>query len=977
MPRTSETAFNPELARALRGKHPRWRDAIGAEQSGVLKDEPGLRPDIVIRHPGGTPVIVETEFEPADTVEDDARARLGKDIADTGNEVETTVAVRVPVALRGDQGRLAEQIAAAEFQYCVLTQTEDGPRRWPESGWLDGGIDDLAGLIEQMALSERRIAEGMRILEEGVSQAAKLLHVGLKDKYPATLTRIAASLHQEEGEQTSRMATAIFANALTVHSGIAGTHGVPPLDDLRSVVRKLAKGHVVEAWYYILDEINYWPIFKIALDVLLPLPDAVAQQTLHRLHGVARDLDGIGAVSTQDLAGQMFGRLIADRKFLATFYTLPSSAALLAELAVSKLEVDWGDAEAVKALRIADLACGTGVLLSATYRAVAARHRRGGGDDEALHRAMMEDALIGADIMPAATHLTASMLSSAHPTLTFGRTRIHTMPYGMQDQDSGRPPALGSLDLITSDEQPSLFGTGEHVLAGDNDGIEVNNHAEQGDEIRLPHASADLVIMNPPFTRPTNHEAGYEAPVPSFAGFATSADEQKHMSAGLKKIRAQLPEPAGDGNAGLASNFIDLAHQKVRPGGVLALVLPITVVSGGAWAAARRLLARHYRDISLITLAATGQTGRSFSADTGMGEALIVAVKRDAPIEADEADAPALYVNLRRRPRRTVDGAEVGRALARLPRPATGLIHIGEEEIGCYVRASLADGGCASLREPDAAAAALELPRGELRLPRLADPLPVPIAPLGDVGARGLVHRDISGAEKNKAGVPRGPFDVFPHRERTPTYPMLWAHDAARERRLLVAPDREGRARPGRDRHAIDVWGTATRLHFTLDFQINSQSLAACLTRERTIGGRAWPNFRVGGDPRQEEALALWANTTPGLIAFWWVGGRQQQGRVILTISNLPSLPVLDVRTLTEAQLRLAERLFTEFAARDFLPANEAYRDDTRQDLDRAVLCDLLSLPESILEPLSLLRRQWCEEPTVHGGKSTRPGGPG
>ncbi|MDE0705208.1 MAG: hypothetical protein OXH59_15960, partial [Rhodospirillaceae bacterium] len=950
---------------------------IGAEQSGVLKDHPGLRPDIVIRHPGGAPVIVETEFEPADTVEDDARARLDKEIADTGNEVETTVAVRVPAALRGDQGRLAEQIAAAEFRYCVFSQTEDGPRRWPESGWLDGGIDDLAGLIEQTALSERRIAEGMRILEEGVSQAAKLLRVGLKDKYPDVLTRIATALHQEEGEQTSRMATAIFANALTVHSGIAGTHGVPPLDDLRSVVRKLSKGHVVEAWYYILDEINYWPIFKVALDVLLGIPDAVAQQTLHRLHGVARDLDGIGAVSTQDLAGQMFGRLIADRKFLATFYTLPSSAALLAELAVAKLDLDWADAEAVKALRIADLACGTGVLLSATYRVVAARHRRGGGDDEALHRAMMEEALIGADIMPAATHLTASMLSSAHPALTFGRTRIHTMPYGMQDQDSGRPPALGSLDLITSDKQPSLFGTGEHVLAGDSGGVEVGNHAERGDEIRLPHASADLVIMNPPFTRPTNHEAGYEVPVPSFAGFATSADEQKHMSAGLKKIRGQLAEPAGNGNAGLASNFIDLGHQKVKPGGVLALVLPITVVSGGAWAATRGMLARHYRDISVITIAASGQTGRSFSADTGMGEALIVAVKRAAPSGEGEADAPALYVSLRRRPRRTVDGAEIGRSLARLPSQATGLIHIGDQEIGCYVRASLADGGCASLREPDAAVAALELPRGALRLPRLADPLPVPVASLGDLGTRGLLDRDIAGAEKNKAGLPRGPFDVFPHRERTPTYPMLWAHDAARERRLTVAPDSEGRVRPGRDQHAIDVWETATRLHFNRDFRINSQSLAACLTAEQSIGGRAWPNFRVEGDPRREEALALWANTTPGLIAFWWVGGRQQQGRVILTISGLPSLPVLDVRTLTEPQLRLASRLFSDFASRDFLPANEAYRDDTRQDLDRAVLCELLGLPESILEPLALLRRQWCEEPTVHGGKSTRPGGPG
>ena len=41
--------------------------------------------------------------------------------------------------------------------------------------------------------------------------------------------------------------------------------------------------------------------------------------------------------------------------------------------------------------------------------------------------------------------------------------------------------------------------------------------------------------------------------------------------------------------------------------------------------------------------------------------------------------------------------------------------------------------------------------------------------------------------------------------------------------------------------------------------------------------------------------------------------------------------------------------------------------------LDRAVLVDLLELPESVLEPLAVLRTQWCCEPTVHGGKATRP----
>ena len=375
------------------------------------------------------------------------------------------------------------------------------------------------------------------------------------------------------------------------------------------------------------------------------------------------------------------------------------------------------------------------------------------------------------------------------------------------------------------------------------------------------------------------------------------------MSAALKRIRSQLAEPAGDGNAGLASNFMDLAHQKLKPGGVLALVLPLTVVSGGSWQAARVLLARHYDDVTVATLAASGQSTRAFSADTGMGEALIVAVKRSEPVERAQADAPATYVNLWQRPRASVDATQLSRTLAELPNHETGFVRGGGDEIGCFIRASIADGGCASVRQPYVAAAAVGLKRGSLRLPRQAQVFPVPVTVLDELGTRGLIHRDISGVEVSTSGVPRGPFDLtFVHEPGT-EYPMLWGHDADRERRLVVEPDGQGRVRVEQKTRAIAVWNTSTRLHFNLDFRLNSQSLAACLTPKRSIGGRAWPNFSVEGDSRREEALALWANTTLGLISFWWVASRQQQGRAILTISGLPSLPVLDVRELDVRQL--------------------------------------------------------------------------
>ncbi len=978
MPRTAEHTVNVELARLLRTRHPRWRNGIGVEQTGVLADAPAQRPDILIQHPGGLPVVIETEYRPAREVEQDASSRLGAVVAATGEAIEQAVALRVPVELRGvNQAQLPQRVAEAAFDYCVFTEGAEGPDRWPASGWLTGGVDDLAGFIEHTALSERRIARGTLILEVGVRQAAGRLEAMLLEP-EGILGRRAAVLHQQPGEQTERMAMAIVANAMTFHATlVAAKLDVRSFDDLRrdSSLNRLSRSIVLGEWRRILREINYWPIFRIADELMSPVSAREASSILEHLAKVADELHQIGTSTTHDLSGQMFGRLITDRKFLATFYTLPASASLLAELAATRLEVDWADSVAFTDLRIADLACGTGALLASAYRAVASRHRRAGGDDAPLHATMMEHSLIGADIMPAASHLTASTLSSAHPGVPFDRTRIHTMPYGDPEPDdpSGRGTAIGSLDLILSDAQPSLFGTGQHAVRGRDPSLSAESspaHVRQGDELHVPQGSVDLMIMNPPFTSPTNHAAQNNVPIPSFAGFATGEDEQRRMSEVLREIRRCLEHPVGHGNAGLASNFIDLAHAKTKPGGVLALVLPLAVVSGSAWSSARRMLARDYSDLIIVTIAAVGDTDRAFSSDTSIGEALVVATRRDGPVHTDESAAETLYVSLGRRPQSLAEASEIARAARCLPDSGGGLFQIGDETVGCFIRATLADSGCAAVREPGVAQAALAVREGSLRLPRMREAHSLPIALLAELGHRGLVHRDING--RNSDGSPRGPFDVMPRLGAASAYPMLWQHGAKRERRLRVEPDTEGRVRQDCETKAIDVWETATRLHLTLDFRLNSQSLAVCLTPEPSIGGRAWPNFRLL-NAAGEEAVALWANSTLGLMSFWLTGGRQQQGRSIMTISQLPELPTLDVRQLSMEQIERSHRIFADFLDYEFLPANEAYHDPVRQALDQAVLIDLLGLPESILDPLALLRLQWCAEPTVHGGKSTKP----
>ena len=962
--RTSEMAFNVRLLDVLRTKHPRWRDHTSAEQQGIVR-ETALRPDIVIRPPGGIPVILETEFVPAHSVEADAQDRLGQFLQYNGDRIEQTIAVRIPQELsHAPQNDLKQHIEAAEFGYCTYSlQEADTAVRWPTTGWLVGSIDDLASCIENVSLSERLLAEGTQILEQSIGEAAGKLR---ETAGAHALENMARSLHQEDGEQTSRMAMAIVANALVFHTAIVEAHGIATIDALRIPGRNdVSKSRLLECWQHILDDINYYPIFRIASDLLRPIPDGAANAVLNRLAQAASDLAGLGATTLHDLSGRMFQRLIADRKFLATFYTLPTSAALLGELAVARLdaETDWSDPDALTRLQVADLACGTGALISAAYRALAVRYRRTGGDDQELHRQMMERALVAADIMPAATHLTASMLSSTHPGTTFGHTRIHTLPYGQQSAEKRQTMALGALDLIEDDAAPSLFGTGIRRAQGTGADVE----AEGSQDMVLPRETADLVIMNPPFTRPTNHEKA-EVPVPSFAGLNTTQDEQQAMAKRLAEIRQRLADPVGHGNAGLASNFVDLAHVKLRPGGTLALVLPAAGVSGGSWADFRCLLEREYEDLTVLTIAAYGQTDRAFSADTGMAEALVVATKRREAGNGEGGET--LFVNFYHRPRNIAEAFEMARAVRLLPGDVRqGRLCVGDSEtVGTYIRAPLSQGGCASLRETTLADTALGLAKGTLRLPR-GYAAPLATTRLGDLGEKGLLHRDISGKASN--GTPRGPFDIIPI-QRVPEYPVLWKHDAVRERGLVVPPDSEGEVRPGCDDHAVSVWNqTASRLHFNLDFRINSQSLTACLTPAKAIGGRAWPNFILDRED-WTTPLVLWSNTTLGLLSFWWIGSRQQQGRACLTITQLPRLTVLDPRSLSQEQLAQAEAIFERFKEKEFLPANEAYRDDARQALDRAVLIDLLHLPEATLEPLAILRDQWCAEPSVHGGKRTR-----
>ena len=962
MPHQTEPSANNAAGSLLQAMLPRSR--VRSENTQAISGHPGLQPDILITALDRAPIVIEAEYMPAHTVEVEARSRLGLEAASNGRVIEAAIALRYPEELR-EAHDLHAALSSSRLSYCVFTEGAEDVHRFPESGWLDGGLEDLADMVRLVSVPQRAVDRATTALQEGIDGAARLLDE-LNETSAGITTAIARLLGMSNVPQTRRMACAIIANALVFHERIAGMHeGVKPLAVVCGDGVDNPQGEVLAAWDDIL-KINYWAIFAIAKDILEQLPSGDAADILRRLRRTAQAVDATGVDNAHDLTGRIFQRLIADRKYLATFYTLPASAALLARLAVAKMEgVDWSDAGAIGSLRIGDFACGTGALLSAVYDQVAARHERAGGDAAALHKVMMEEALYGCDVMPSAVHITGSTLSGMEPSVIFNDSHLYTMPYGRMQDGS---VMIGSLELLQSSNVLTLFYTSDPAMRTGSTGEETAAQIRA----EIPDEGYDLVIMNPPFTSNTKHyDADDGVMNAAFAAYDASDDDQEDMANRLKRLAKGT---SYHGHAGLGSAFAALAARKLRPSGVVALVLPFTAINGSSWAKFRELIATKYTDVTIVSIAANGND-MSFSSDTGMAECLIIGRKlaRD-----EKPKGRGTFISLQLKPNSFVNAQELSRVVvssATLRRledgPYGGVpIYCGNAVVGEMLDAPIDDyeGGWGAARILDASVAqvAHSLSIGELRLPAEPQSYGLPITQLNQIAQRGVDHQFfVSAAHK-------GPFIKSPS-SPTSTYPALWSHDAKKETRILCVPDSQMLVRPGMESDATRLWEVASRSHITQEFRFTSQPLAVAFTDRKSIGGRAWPNVTFS-DARFDSVFALWGNCTLGLLLFWWRASRQQSGRGALTINGIESLPVLDLRALTDEQLRTAEAIFNEFRDKELKPAYLADADPNRALLDRRVVCDLLGFDEDTYAGVRRLAAKWCAEPSVHGGKA-RPRG--
>lgn len=937
--RSREEVINVHLARLLRvrlGLHTAAETLRG-----------GAWPDIIVRRADG-PVVIETELEPARTVDADALSRLGLEI--DGHPVQIAFAVTAPGQLRHvDQGQLDQRLTTAnlEWREWRLDGTS-GPR-------LSGDMAALGAAVARAEPPAGNLEAAVEALDQGVRRAGSWLY-----QSPGTLARVAKVFNTPPGDEAANMAALVVTNAMVFQERLASANAaIQPTSAARSG-DAFSRLRLLTLWDAILD-IDYYPIFHMAREVVAELSEVEAARVLEECAHTAARLLGMGAVGRHDLAGRIFNQLVADRKLLAAFYTSIPAAALLAGLALAPERwpgVDWGDATHLRRLRVVDPACGTGTLLMAAYQQIVQNGAVSDGiapDDSAVHQALVEHTLFGADVVPAAIHLTAATLAAMSPSVGFTQMQLHSLVMGM---DAVAGIRLGSLDWLAAPEAQSSFSaTLEQIGAT----------GSAGSLVESPRA--DVVISNPPFTRRGSDGGKGEALARVLDLPAGDAEAQRAVA---RRTSALLKGTPANQIAGHAASFTVLADRLVKPDGRLALVLPVTALAGESWRQVRAMLAERYA-IELV-VSSHDPDLRSMSYDTDIAEVLLTARRlRDA----EPPSGRGRFVNLWRAPQRETDALALANAinaaaafpLHRSDGPPIGGsgLFVGGEQWGELLDGPVDDGPWTAARwkqgQTGQFAAALE--RGELwDADGSRVVAQIPVAPLGNVCHVGPQDRRIRGS--------LGVFDAYHGWDAQAQFPALWAQSQKVHQGLLSEPN--ARLFPKPDRDHGPIWSQAGTLQMTRDVRYNSQRVMAVRTTVRALGASQWFSLTMAGDDpltksRQETALAVWCNSTFGMLLHANHASRSQFGRGRGNKGMLETLPTPDVRQLQPWQLDEAHGIWRDFQDRTFDSFHRCAVDPVRIELDQRIIADLLALSTEAQESASRLRELLATDPSIHGSK--------
>ena len=894
--REHEHTLNVWLAAALR----KYGLAARAEQI-----QPGNRRiDVEVRI---GPVVVALEAEHGQSPNKQASAIRDADARLKQGLAQCALAVCYP------DNTTEESLPTAKLLWSVRE-----PSVAYSSAWHDGDVEQLATVLRLLPAQLGDPDVLAAVLSASLDGAVARLSESQKQDLALTLD-LPESTKGNPLDTAAKRALLVIVSAVMFHARL-DTHlrGMKE-EEMHSTVAAWppAKAPVCaeaadpiaafsEAWTLIL-RLDYKPIFETALAALsscshdLALTDAIRESARAAL-AVVRNIAGL----RHDLLGRIFHTVLDSARYDGSFYTTTPAATLLATLAIADDMCDWQDPEAIARLRITDPACGTGTLLMAAAERI--RDLAPKGQDEAMvSTSLIEEVLCGYDVNLTATHMAATTLGLLSPTTLFRQMKIGRAFLGV---DHLGVAYLGSLEFL--DRQPYLVPWPQAAQAV--------SQIDSGEEI-VQAEPADLVIMNPPYTRDSLRHDQF-----------TSAEESK-LKAREKELFANTPVRLSHNG----STFLYLADFLAKEDvGTVAVVLPLVGATNYSTLDIRKYLANRYHIETIVT--SHDPQRIYFSENTSIGEMLLIC--RHWPDgKADTAKPATRVVNLAINPATPATAISVAHAITN-----AGIGDYGTLQEWPAEKIAAGDWGAVQFLSPYLCAKFADIKSQQL-FPS------IPIREIADIGPAGQGIRGVF--LRSKMPDEHGRM-------------ALWQHNTQRTQSMATTADTHIIAKPQKEHLAESYWSQRGTLLLPTRIRLNTGRVISVRLDTPALGSLWVPcRLHVSRDCllEWEKALCIYLNSSIGVLAILGDRTNKTPSYPQLSLDDLRKLVVPDFATIGRDAAPVLTAVYDAHAEDTLLPLPQMNDCPVRRALDEAVIATLGLDGEMV----ATIRRSLAMEPSVTG----------
>ena len=677
----NEKVINTYIAKAMQNLAPNGYNLIPESHRQARKGN--TSPDIVVEMPYGLKMIIETEYgKPAIN---DAISRLGYKFKNYTLPVKNVIALGIPKTLGNlpatknveevldaSSGKVSDPSSSAEVKTMIETgeilfpmqvvtgRSHEDPdiKIAPEKPILVS-LKDLVQYAWLAAIPESYVQQVIQDVTSSLRGARK----SLLDKLRTIPDNARIGLIKKYGIYDSNdPLNSVASNVIGTLTCMVQLHyslqrwgqiaNVLPIND-KSLWQKTSPGYpitqrIAAEWCEI-EKIDYKPLSSIALEMLEnhDIQPHLEEGLLIIKDTIDTHLNTLSSLGTaSSINGEIWQALIPDRDERAAYYTKPTTAEILANLTVARLEYP------VEGAKYNEVCAGTGTLARAVEENIRFRHYSEvlDGNKKSIHKERITNCIQLTDINPQSISVATANLVSLEPGTPFDSSAIFAIT-----------KEGGALDFLTPG---GVSNMGNNIMGAGGKRMRM---------LCLNPSSADICCNNDPYFRPG---AGPKSPI--------SSDAMRRYTRLANKL---LPGVA-HGQAGLATYMHVIEHLSLRNKSPHGKVLLLSAAHGDSYEGFRRNIETRYKDIVAISTAAGD--GVSMSADTSKQEMLLIGTKTKVPQKSQSVTCVNLTRTFQSRLEAKMFADAIRRELAK--GKDEGEIVVGEV-VGTYFRMPVTGNG--------------------------------------------------------------------------------------------------------------------------------------------------------------------------------------------------------------------------------------------------------------------------------------------